>query len=330
MRRILLICYFLFFLTSPAFAEELGTLSSDNLEFALYQDGADFKLYIKYLSDLGDRTLTANIFPVKNPSRLVVDVPDTSKGSQKTLQIDNEFISTIRLGLHDNKARLVIDIKNDGVPTYDIVADEESVRLVASFSISPPKSPVAKKPTPQVTNEELATELTPKATAKPTPKIIKEPIEPIINDEHFEDSGTISIKPTPEKETETFVMRGNQEVVEDLKTAPSSGKQSLIKNILFQAPKDSPLGAIAIEGENLGEYQLEQKGKNLYELTLPNSKLSGDHLSLPQFPPAAFKGFEVILANQEGDNVLLKIYVNQEVKIKSFNAKGKLWLKAEK
>lgn len=352
MRRILSI-YFLFLFVSPAYAQKLATLSTESLEFTLQQDGNEFKLYIKPIKDLGEQSLTANVFPVKNPSRLVLDVPDPSKGSQKSIQFNNEFISAMRLGAHNNKSRLVIDIKNEGVPAYDISADQENGRLVASFTISVNKNAKIEKEVAPII------EATAKPTPKPTIKVIEEVLEEeipptikptaVIATEDFQESGSISIKPTPvadigtekvetDNKKEIFVLKGNQEVNEPItkeipsKTTssnPAVGKGSLIKNILFQAPKDAPLGAIVIEGDNLGEYKIDQKGKNLYEMTLPNSKLSGDHLSLPQFPPATFKGFEVILANQDGNDVLLKIYVNPGIKIKSFNAKGKLWLKAE-
>ena len=340
MNKVLILFLSIFIFNDSSFADKLAKVSSDTLEFSLESKGNEYKLYIAPKSDLNDKSLTANVFPVKNPSRLVIDIPEFAAGGQKNLTLKDSHVSGIRLGVHNNKTRFVIDIKDKVVPDYDIVADEETGRLIASFSFDESIEPIEEEQkeiiveaTPRPTPVPDIKIPTPKATQIPTPKptpapTLKATPKPII-DNNYKESGTISIKPTPE----TFVMRGNEEIkdVDKVKTnTKSSAKGSLINNILFQAPKDSPLGAIVIEGDNIGEYQLDQKGKNLYELNIKNSKLAGDHLSLPQFPPATFKGFEVILANQEGSDVLLKIYVNQDVKIKPSNAKGKLWLKADK
>lgn len=349
MLRLLLLLN-LIFLTSQAFAEDLATLSSESLDFSLEveEDSDDvsvYKLFIKPKAKYNDISLTANVFPVKNPSRLVIDIPEFPAGPQKTEEVNSGIIAALRLGAHESKTRLVIDLKTDVLPDYDISADEESGRLVARFSVKSSAKivepedtiiPVA-KPTPLVIPTPIPTPKV-KETPKPTPiPSIKIPSTTPKDKGDFNTvstNSTIVITPAARLTPESFVMRGNEQVdTPPAKLIPekfATNASAIINNILFQAPKDAPLGAIVIEGEKITDYRLDQKGKNLYELTLKNAKLSGDHLTLPQFPPATFKGFEVILANQEASGVLLKVYVNEGVKIKSFNAKGKLWLKAEK
>ena len=130
--------------------------------------------------------------------------------------------------------------------------------------------------------------------------------------------------PKPEAEIKKDTSKTRQEKAE---IAPTKSF-SLITQILFQAPSDAPLGALAIDGSNLEGYSLNQKGPNLYELVLNNSTLEREQLTLPQFPPESFKGFEVVLANQKDDQVVIKVYVNDGVKLSSYLVKGKLWLKA--
>jgi hypothetical protein len=109
---------------------------------------------------------------------------------------------------------------------------------------------------------------------------------------------------------------------------PVPSGETMVSGILFQAPQDAPLGALVVEGSLISDYSVSQRGANLYELILKNAKLKGEHLTLPQFPPESFKGFEVVLANQVGPSVVVKIYVNDGVKLSPYLAQGKLWLKA--
>ena len=103
---------------------------------------------------------------------------------------------------------------------------------------------------------------------------------------------------------------------------------SVIKNILFQAHSDSNTGALVIEASNIGEYKIAQKGKNLYELRIENSKLIDERLTLPQFPPDTFQNFEVILTNQLKNNVVLvKIYLNADIQLEPSIIDNKLWIR---
>ena len=96
---------------------------------------------------------------------------------------------------------------------------------------------------------------------------------------------------------------------------------------MFEKTERASNGAIVISGKNLEGYKLNQKGPNLFELQLENANLDGEHLSLPQFPPESFNGFEVVLANQKNSDVIVKIYVNDGVTLSPYLAGGKLWIK---
>jgi hypothetical protein len=85
-----------------------------------------------------------------------------------------------------------------------------------------------------------------------------------------------------------------------------------------------------IEVGNLNNYSLSQKKKNLYELTVDQAALAGEHVAYPQFPPDTFQGFEAVLAEQSGATVLVKIYVAEGTKLSPFRVKDQLWVKVLK
>jgi hypothetical protein len=327
------------------------------------------------------KNLTANVFSVKAPSRLVVDIPNFNLGTNKKVLLANPYLSGIRLGVHPDKTRLVLDIKSNMIPVYDVVADQSRGALVVSFSLSSSgeSSPIVErqalkemaapaqpakvfpsKPATSLGGSEVVLKNTIKKTMpvpefepepeverpaplKPEPKIISQP--KMTNEE-------ILAAMDPKTKKDSFVVKGNERmgapepaasevisapqepVMPQTQTAPSTadtgvgGGGVLVSGILFQAPQDAPLGALVIEGTSLNDYSVSQRGANLYELVLKSAKLKGEHLTLPQFPPESFKGFEVVLANQVGPSVVVKIYVNDGVKLSPYLAQGKLWLKA--
>lgn len=85
-----------------------------------------------------------------------------------------------------------------------------------------------------------------------------------------------------------------------------------------------------IDVEGIKTYSFNQKDSGKFELLLKDCELSGSYLTLPQFPPDTFGGFQVIVAAPAGNDVLVKVYAEEGVKISPFIAQGKLWLKASK
>ncbi len=340
--RILVFVIGLFIICSsnhPALAEQLSSFNISKLNFNLVADNANFKFLVKPTANLNTAELTANTFVLKNPYRLVIDVPGFTTKAQKKIELDNNYLSSIRVGKHRNKIRTVVDIKPDEFPEYDIYADEALQSLVVEFSFNKNSEVINSRADTSfdkiTTNKEtLEKKFTPSKEVINT-KIESKPIDTnsiitMRGNEKIDEVNENNIKTIQEIETKEII-KPEQTAKKSIDAVPEQitpkTKVSTIKNILFQVERES--GALVIEADKIGEYEITQKGKNLYELVIQNSRLSGEHLTLPQFPPNNFKNFEVILTNQLGENsVQVKIYLNSAVELEPSIIGNKLWIYA--
>ena len=111
---------------------------------------------------------------------------------------------------------------------------------------------------------------------------------------------------------------------------PPPAGSAVVKGIYYRAADDGKTSAVVIEIANLNNYSLSQKKKNLYELTIDQSALAGEHVAYPQFPPDTFQGFEAVLAEQQDGAVVVKLYVAEGTKLSPFRVKDQLWVKVLK
>ncbi|MBP9837420.1 MAG: hypothetical protein KBC84_01770 [Proteobacteria bacterium] len=112
-------------------------------------------------------------------------------------------------------------------------------------------------------------------------------------------------------------------------TAVTEGSKSgiAVSSIYYQVTENTKLPAVAIDAPNLKSYALTKITPELYELTMEDAHLAGNHLSLPQFPPENFRGFSVVVAREEKSKVVLKIFVEDGTRLFPFIANNQLWIK---
>ncbi len=321
-------------LLSVANAESLALLNAAGLGIDLETQGSGYRILIRPKGGVEslNRDLTANVFAVENPSRLVVDIPGfVARGPQKQ-DVINPDLSALRLGVHKDKTRLVVDINNKLIPEYSVTSDSNLGALIVSFNfdsntVSDPTSsePLAlatettniKMPEPVAVPEEEPSELPPVVIEEPEmPEITIEEPEAV---EPEEDPMPLELPQEPQEPTFASV--------EDVQTPAVSSGFGVVKGVYYQAAKNSKTSSIMVDVDGLNQYSLSQASPGAYELLLRDTTLKGPHLSLPQFPPDTFKGFEVIVASQRGDDVVVKVYTDSGVKLSPFIAQGKLWLR---
>lgn len=107
----------------------------------------------------------------------------------------------------------------------------------------------------------------------------------------------------------------------------SDSGTTVVQAIEFQSWPEDNSSAVVFKMKNPGTYQLVEQGENRYELRLPAAALGGSHLILPQFPPENFKEFDVIMARQTGNTVLIKIFISKGVKLYPAKIDNSIWLK---
>lgn len=79
--------------------------------------------------------LNYNVFNLEAPDRVVVDIENAMEiETKKEIAVNSPRIKKVRLGLHDNKARVVFDCKGK-IPPYDVT--QEKNRVIISFGRKP-------------------------------------------------------------------------------------------------------------------------------------------------------------------------------------------------
>lgn len=403
------------FAYSPASAQQLAELKESGLRVVLSKKGADFEVAIAPDKSAGGLTkeLTANVFAIENPTRLVIDIPNHKAKGTHALAINNPVFTSLRVGQHPDKVRIVFDVKDNRQLNYNISSDAKRQALLVDVSFgaartpaeeapaaeenrepesvsaklnlegppppaeeaAPPKTPIKNKkeqpaaePPPEPASADFAFDENQKQPPQKNgkPSVIKE--EPPLNQPPAEQAEEEEseweappppaakakpqemVKPredlpvaVPPKTENKVPIESPEEAQESLKnelalqtqespgsSAPIITNAAKINGIYYQSPKDSNVSAVQIDVDAHNTYSLTQRDNNRFELIINNAALAGPHLALPQFPPDTFTGFEVILARNQGKDVVVNIYVEDGVKLSPFIAKGKLWLKVNK
>jgi hypothetical protein len=341
---------------SHAAAQQLAELTEAGLHVVLSKKAADFEVAITPENGgTGLSTdLTANVFAIENPTRLVIDIPNHQAKGTRALAINNPVFTSLRIGQHPDKIRMVFDIKDSGQLNYNISSDAKRQALLIDVSFNerstddfnieqpqaeqPPASakmiPAEEEPPVQSPKQPLAQEneweTPPPAAAKVKPQETAKPNEDLLFTPPPSTENKVPIE-SPEQAQESFKSELALER-NDTSTSPTpiTSATAKVNGIYYQSPKDSNVSAVQIDVDVHSTYSLTQRENNRFELVINNAALAGTHLTLPQFPPDTFTGFEVILARTQGQDVVVNIYVEDGVKLSPFIAKGKLWLKVIK
>ena len=131
------------------------------------------------------------------------------------------------------------------------------------------------------------------------------------------------------KQSATAAVEGGEHPATGSINPPPAGSAA-VKGIFYRAADDGKTSAVVIEVANLNNYSLSQKKKNLYELSIDQAGMAGEHVAFPQFPPDTFQGFEAVMAEQQGTTVVVKLYVAEGTKLSPFRVKDQLWVKVLK
>lgn len=120
-------------------------------------------------------------FVIDRPYRLVIDFDSATIGNTKTrIRVERPPINEIRLGYHNNRARVVIDFGENPAPPYHIERNGDAVIVSLGKppalppSQTPPRpEPTPKKPTPKPPERAAGHQ----AVAKPSPAPAPPPVE---------------------------------------------------------------------------------------------------------------------------------------------------------
>jgi hypothetical protein len=298
----------------------------------------------------------ASVFAYKNPSRIVVDFPGTRVKKNEALKVPaNKVIKMVRVGSHPEKLRIVLDLLTEGIPeyTWDSKGKEAVIR------VSEPQEKLA-GPTSQ--DEKGHTELlptplpspTPLSTATALPTVTPAPTEaPATPTRAATATATFTATSEPaERPSSAEPAIEQNDGISELEQAPSL---SAVDPAIEDSSPDSsvattqpspPSGDIVIElfrfdylspnrtplikvmlNKPKAQVQISKVDPKTYRIVVPNCVLAGNHLSLPQFPPADFVGFSMVSAQQFPNKVEVTINVEPGVTLGTFVRGAEIWIK---
>ena len=335
----------------------LASVEESGLRVVLNQlSPAKFELVLKPAKSIQKTNpdFTVNVFAVENPLRIVADIPKFVSKSPKAAAVSSTFITSLRLGVHADKTRIVLDLGAGSVPQYGVRPDKERGALVVDISFAEEAAPPQKvepaataAPADENIDEdfnqwEAAKAKKEREVEKAAEKGKSESEPATLKQSAAGELPKEQIEPQPQQ-TAGIDDEAAQKLQAQQKEAAEQTAQmrepdqpqprtttGLVKGIYYQAAKINELGSVMIDAEGVTRYSLKQPEANKYELTIFDCSLAGAYLTLPQFPPDTFAGFQLIVAAPQGNSVLLKIYTEEDIKLSPYMAQGRLWVKAAK
>ena len=279
-------------------------------------------------------SVDAEVFAIENPTRLVIDINGFSAKKANKVKIDHPKLKSARIGIHPKKVRIVLDIAGSTIPVFRVnSARSEPGKVSIDFGFGTSLDQVVPPGMPEV--------VLPPPTLDPP---VVDPVEPTGPDPAEVDPGTdtaptlpdppgfsvidtsSSGKPDPKDDPEPRVKQPTQPDKPDVPPVTTSG-DTMVRVLRFRQASASGEPALMLDVANLQGYSLGRKGANMYELVLEQAKLAGTYLELPHFPPDSFSGMEVVVARQLSGKVVLKIYVEDGVRLTPYRTEGQLWIK---
>lgn len=105
------------FVSFPAAAQSLLQLNEDGLQMSLSRAAAKGALELKIKPPPNAKV---SVFDIEEPNRLVLDLKNAQvTPSRSKIRVNgSETVSTVRLGRHPDKLRIVLDLKSPGIPRY--------------------------------------------------------------------------------------------------------------------------------------------------------------------------------------------------------------------
>lgn len=330
-------------LSSSVFADEhLASISNQDFSVALSlvpsEQLPDAPVESSYVLDIVpvaqySARSAPNVFVIQDPIRLVIDVPGVRSNTAELRIVERETVQSIRVGVHPDKLRVVIDIASTNEPTFSFdvlpASDNAPARIRVSFTVSGSR----------INNDTQATNIGNAHTLQVAQELLKQ--DP--SQKEVARNNGVTTATVPERnETQSATVADAANALKQLaqasknKPADSNATTSVSTSPTSEDYVDglAVVESIAFKGENGGEsivlavssksiaHKLSRISADKYELVINNANLSSDRLLLPQFPPRDFKGVEMLSAHKIDSNVVMRIYVTDSAEISSV-VKGK-------
>jgi hypothetical protein len=173
---------------SQAQVSPMAKMTLGELKVSLFNLRSQYQIRVSPSYTDSPAPTEAEVFWIKNPSRLVIDIPGYHHSTARNVQINSSEISSMRSGVHKDKIRIVLDIKDGREPGFEQRFDQSTRGLVINTSFNTGKdlvdinnesfqpAKVAQRPKTRVEQKPKTIEFTPgKVEAKPKPPRVSLP-----------------------------------------------------------------------------------------------------------------------------------------------------------
>ncbi|MCB0322994.1 MAG: AMIN domain-containing protein [Bdellovibrionales bacterium] len=289
----------------------------------------------------------ANIFTLRDPPRIVIDLPKKLNVTKEALRISHPVFSQLRVGSHPTKTRIVLDLKGTEVPRYRLRQDPaggnwmlsvwfpeapspagEEPTMVAKSPSAPtstttpragpvksatlrpsePKAPAVRAAKPRTTRTSPATHPTARALPPRVP-----PRTPVVPNIPFVRARLLS--PTTTGKYVMWQVPGGV-IIRIRPSASEAAPQRLehqaeVKSVEYARSADGALDTIEVEIAELQSYALERLDERQYVLKLFYANPEPALETEANCAPPGTTGLQAIVAKSQHGHTVLDIYVDR-------------------
>jgi hypothetical protein len=269
-------------------------------------------------------------FLLHSPARLVLDISTDIKlparVEEKKLP---PFIKKIRAASYPDHIRFVFDLTSDASSIQSQKKNGKDGYLI-SLSLTKEKNDsqsIRTVPTPITIQKEVIQLPKPTSTPTITPTATPEQIKKITISEEPTLTPTQMTPEIVDSETigqalerkESAKKEKDRKVIEQIAPTPTSSfaplidpQTGVITRVSFSSAnlnKENPK-ALTIELTEIKNANLNKTSEEFYTLLIEKALVDDQRLLLPQFPPSTVEGMQAIQMSQSGENVEVKIFID--------------------
>ncbi len=274
---------------SPCFASPLFTLNEAGLSIELQEANKNSRLTLR----VGIAKMTQAqwdeivIFPLTNPSRIVIDIPNSKRAKSLSRDLSHSVVKRLRLGGHTNKSRIVLDLGAREEPKFTVEKQLHAKKLLVHFgtpitapqAATPQLVPQSQKqlpPEPKIREANIqapALEAPPTTTLEVTtpqsslPSTIKRQVAPTPQPPAPKPLMAKTL-PQPQKSKETFPRKISEGKTAVVQKAPASKPKPVVhKKSPTTTVKETPQKPLAYTVDWTGVTKVPTDGKTGYSRT---------------------------------------------------------------
>jgi len=254
----------------------------------------------------------AQVFPVADPSRIVIDLPGVFVGRNLERDISGGgAVYAVRIGTHPRKTRVVLDLVAADIPPFEVIPGRGRVQILIgskakkSAPVASPRGVESARPPTRPTARPAAERLPPPTPVmEATPEFTPLPPGP---------------PPTPDI-VATFAA----------KTAlqGSTGSGQRVTGLTFGRTEDGSQPVARLILTERPRFNLSKSGERSWRIVVPEAELAGEHLAHPFFPPGEFLGLSMIQLSRQDSGVAVAITAEPRARVTAVARNNEILIRA--